>query len=78
MHTASFPHQPALPAESPLAMPTQALSRFDEQTRRKPIHTHPTPLLYRLITFGGGLVLTGYGTFEMYRVVSVTSVTLLC
>ena len=69
--------QPALPPESPLAMPTQALSRFDEQTRRTPINTHPDPLFYRILTFGGGLLLTGYGTFEMYRVVSVTSVTFL-
>lgn len=68
---------PALPPESPLAMPTQALSRFDEQSRRSPINTHPSPVFYRLLTFGGGLLLTGYGTFEMYGVVSVTSVTLL-
>ena len=73
-HTAP---QPALPAESPLAMPTQALSRFDEQTRRTPINPQPNPLFYRIVTFGGGLLLTGYGTFEMYRVVSVTSVTFL-
>ena len=69
--------QPALPPESPLAMPTQALSRFDEQTRRTPINTHPSPIFYRILTFGGGLLLTAYGTFEMYRVVSVTSVTFL-
>lgn len=68
---------PALPPESPLAMPTQALSRFDEQSRRTPVNTHPSPVFYRLLTFGGGLLLTGYGTFEMYGVVSVTSVTLL-
>ena len=68
---------PALPPESPLAMPTQALSRFDEQSRRSPVNTHPSPVFYRLLTFGGGLLLTGYGTFEMYGVVSVTSVTLL-
>ena len=73
-HTAP---QPALPPESPLAMPTQALSRFDEQTRRTPINPQPKPLFYRIVTFGGGLLLTGYGTFEMYRVVSVSSVTFL-
>ena len=69
--------RPALPPENPLAMPTQALSRFDEQTRRKAINPQPSYLFYRIVTFGGGLVLTGYGTFEMYRVVSVTSVTFL-
>ena len=69
--------RPALPPENPLAMPTQALSRFDEQTRRKAINPQPSYLFFRIVTFGGGLVLTGYGTFEMYRVVSVTSVTFL-
>ena len=77
MHDPSPLLKPALPAESPLAMPTQALSRFDEQARRTPINPQPVPVLNRIIAFGGGLLLTGYGTFEMYKVVSVTSVTLL-
>ena len=77
MLDASSLQKPALPAESPLAMPTQALSRFDEQTRRTPLNPQPVPVLNRIIAFGGGLLLTGYGTFEMYKVVSVTSVTLL-
>ena len=77
MHDASPALHPALPPENPLAMPTQALSRFDEQTRRPPLTNHPTPVFFRIVTFGGGLLLTGYGTFEMYKVVSVTSVTVL-
>lgn len=77
MLDAKTDYQPALPPESPLAMPTQALSRFDEQTRRTPVNPQPNPVLYRVLTFGGGLLLTAYGTMEMYRVVSVTSVTFL-
>ena len=68
---------PALPPETPLTMPSQALSRFDKSQRRQPLVRHAKPILSRLFVFGGGLMLTGYGAFEMYGVVSVSSVTIL-
>ncbi len=69
--------KPALPPETPLPMPSQALSRFDKSQRRQPLVRHAKPILSRLFVFGGGLMLTGYGAFEMYGVVSVSSVTIL-
>ncbi len=69
---------PAMPEESPLQMPTQSLSHFDPATeRRKPIHPLRAPLLARLATFGGGLALTIWGGYEMYRVIDVGGITLL-
>lgn len=69
--------KPALPPESPMAMPSQALSRFDASQRRTLITRHAKPWLSRLFVFGGGLLLTAYGAYEMYGVVSVSSVTIL-
>ena len=69
--------KPALPPETPLPMPSQALSRFDASQRRTPFARHAKPILSRLFVFGGGLALTGYGAYEMYGVVSVSSVTIL-
>ncbi|ACK49682.1 glycosyl transferase family 2 [Methylocella silvestris BL2] len=70
---------PAMPAEAPLDMPTQSLSRFDPSTRRKNVLRHPWlgVLFARLFVFGGGLALTCYGAYEMYEVVAVGGVTLL-
>ncbi len=67
----------ALPPENPLPMPSQALSRFDASQRRTPFARHAKPVMSRLFVFGGGLLLTGYGAYEMYGVVSVSSVTIL-
>ncbi|PNG25249.1 glucans biosynthesis glucosyltransferase MdoH [Methylocella silvestris] len=69
----------AMPAESPLDMPTQSLSRFDSSSRRKNVLRHPWlgVMFARLFVFGGGLALTCYGAYEMYEVVAVGGVTLL-
>ena len=69
--------QPALPPENRLDMPVQSLRRFGAAEVRQPIKPYRPPYLSRLFVFGGGLALTGWGAFEMYRVVSVSSVTLL-
>lgn len=68
---------PALPPENRLDMPVQSLRRFGPDEVRKPVRPYHPPYLARLFVFGGGLALTGWGAFEMYRVVSVSSVTLL-
>ena len=68
---------PAMPPEQPLDMPTQSLSRFDRRDRRawcNAVH-RSTPWLARIVVFGGGLSLLGFGTAEMYRVVNVGGVT---
>ncbi|MFO1114586.1 MAG: glucans biosynthesis glucosyltransferase MdoH [Beijerinckiaceae bacterium] len=70
---------PTMPPESALAMPVQSLSRFDKSQRRHWVlkSSQNTPWLARLAVFGGGLALTAYGAYEMYRVVDVGGVTLL-
>jgi membrane glycosyltransferase len=68
---------PPMPAEAPLVMPEQALFRFDAATeRRKPIVARAAPWLARFVVFGGGLALTGWGGYEMYRVIDVGGITL--
>ena len=75
---------PPLPAEAPLAMPTQSL-------RQAPPHQaspHQAPLrssrsasapramaARRLLVIGGAIVMTGFGTREMYRVLAVNGAT---
>ena len=69
---------PALPPESPVAMPEHSLSRFDKaKERRKSLTRHIAPWLSRLVAFGGGFALTGWGAYEMYRVVDVGGITFL-
>lgn len=69
----------ATPAEAPLSMPTQSLSRFDARARRKPLREHPfaTALLARVFVFGAGLALTVYGANEMYGVINVGTISAL-
>jgi membrane glycosyltransferase len=68
---------PAMPEEAPLAMPEQALYRFDPKTqRRKMTHKRRQPWLSRTLTFGGGLALSVWGGYEMYRVIDVGGITL--
>ena len=77
---AVVPHavdRPALPAEAPLAMPTQSLRRFDRASRRRPLRRIASPWLVRAFVFAGSLSLTAWGAVEMYRVVSVSNVTIL-
>jgi membrane glycosyltransferase len=70
---------PALPPEKHLAMPTQSLRTWSAANERRPQapHLHSTPWLARLFVFGGALLLTGYGAWEMYQVVSVSRTTIL-
>jgi len=69
---------PAMPPESPVAMPEQSLSHFDKaKERRKSIVRHVAPWFSRLVAFGGGFALTGWGAYEMYRVVDVGGITFL-
>ena len=69
--------EPPMPPASPLAMPTQSLTRFSPSERRRRVIARAKPWLARLAVFGGGLALTGYGTWEMWNVVSVGGVTAL-
>jgi membrane glycosyltransferase len=67
----------SMPDVALLEMPTQSLARFDKKRLRQRLAPQlwTTPWLARLITFGGGLALTAYGAYEMYRVVEVGGVT---
>src|SRR5919107_574506 len=69
----------AMPPEKRLDMPTQSLRHWSESEERKPLQQHPKlgTRLARLFVFGGGLLLTAYGTYEMYQVVSVSRTTVL-
>jgi membrane glycosyltransferase len=68
-----------MPPEKHLEMPTQHLRRWSASQERKPVAPHPRlgTWLARLFVFGGGLLLTAYGTYEMYQVVSVSRTTVL-
>jgi membrane glycosyltransferase len=72
-----FAEQPALPPEAPLPMPVQSLSVYSRQQARKPLRRRAPPWLVRAFVFAGSLSLTGWGAFEMYKVVSVSGVTVL-
>ncbi len=69
----------SMPAESLLPMPVQYLDRFDKSQRRDWAHvsSKSIPLLARCVVFGGGLALTVYGAFEMYKVIDVGPITTL-
>ncbi|MCB8820817.1 glucans biosynthesis glucosyltransferase MdoH [Microvirga rosea] len=71
--------EPSMPPENRLEMPTQSLRRWSSSNERKPIIMRaPWRMrLARLFVFGGALILTGYGTYEMYQVVSVSRTTVL-
>lgn len=69
----------AMPAESPLAMPIQSLTRFDRRTRRRAhdqSHNWGT-FFSRICVFAGGLALTAYGANEMFGVINVGTITFL-
>jgi membrane glycosyltransferase len=66
-----------MPEEAHLAMPEQALFRFDPaKERRKMTKKRAAPWLARLLTFGGGLALSVWGGYQMYRVIDVGGITL--
>jgi membrane glycosyltransferase len=71
--------EPILPPEKRLEMPTQHLRRWSASQERESVQRHPRlgTWLARLFVFGGGLLLTAYGTYEMYQVVSVSRTTIL-
>jgi membrane glycosyltransferase len=71
---------PPTPVENRLSMPAQNLFKFDRrQNFRKPLAPKlwQTPWLARLVTFGGGLALTVYGGWQMYKVIDVGGVSTL-
>ncbi len=70
---------PAMPPETPLAMPVQELSRWSHAEERRPVASDPyhAPWLARLFVFAGAAALTAYGAYEMYQVVSVSRTTVL-
>ncbi len=69
----------ATPPENRLDMPVQSFRRWKGSERRAPAvpAAWRTPWLARLFVFGGAWVLTGYGAWEMYNVVSVSRTTFL-
>lgn len=62
----------AMPPEAPLAMPVQDLSRWDPGTGHRPARSHRNQWPERLLVFGGALVLTAYGGWQMVETVSVS------
>ena len=74
---AALQRRAAMPPEKHLDMPTQSLRRWSKAggavscDRR----LHDSPWLARLFVFGGALLLTAYGSYEMYQVVSVSRTT---
>ena len=75
----SASEEPATPPENRLQMPVQSFRRWKSSDRRKPTlpEMWKTPWLKRLFVFGGGMLLTAYGAWEMYSVVSVSRTTSL-
>jgi membrane glycosyltransferase len=69
----------ALPPAAPLAMPEQSLSAWGVNTVRERLRPDvwTTPWLARFVAFGGMLLLTGFGAYQMYRVVDAGGVTML-
>src|SRR6185437_13062093 len=57
---------PAMPCESPLAMPIQSLYHFDrlKDRGRRPPSSGFWSWLSRLIVFGGAFALTAYGAYQ--------------
>ena len=68
-----------MPPENRLDMPTQSLRRWSSKQERAFVapDLYRVPILQRLFVFGGALILTGYGAYEMYQVVSVSRTTVL-
>ncbi len=64
----------SMPGYAPLAMPAQSFRRFSRRERRAWVNPRlsVTPILARLVVFGGALALTAYGAYQMYKVVGVS------
>ena len=73
-----MPLEAVLPPESPLDMPLQSLDQWAGDTRVGADSTSASIWLARLLVFGGGIIVTCYGGYEMYQVISIgPSVTFL-
>lgn len=69
---------PAMPEEAHLDMPEQNLFRFDPAKERRPrTIKRAQPWISRTLTFGGGLALTVWGGWQMYRVIDVGGISFL-
>ena len=70
---------PAMPPEQPLEMPTQRLRRYDKSKRHVAARWPGAwrAWLARLVVFGGGLAVTVYGGWQMWKVIDVGGVTTL-
>jgi len=68
-----------MPPERHIAMPTQSLNRWTDGEERKLVRpeAYKRHTLVRLFVFGGAFLLTAYGAYEMYQVVSVSRTTIL-
>ena len=67
----------SMPSFAPLAMPAQSFRRFSQGDRRAlvaPRLARP-PILTRLAVFGGAMAMTAYGAYQMFKVVSISTVT---
>ncbi|MGL4727751.1 MAG: glucans biosynthesis glucosyltransferase MdoH, partial [Bosea sp. (in: a-proteobacteria)] len=71
--------RPALPPETPLDMPAQSFRRWRASDGRPGAARArmPVPWVSRVLVFGGAMLLTAYGAWEMYNVVSVSRTTAL-
>lgn len=69
----------ATPPENRLEMPVQSFRSWKASEARRPADPEAwrTPWLARAFVFGGAWVLTAYGAWEMYHVVSVSRTTFL-
>ncbi len=67
----------SMPGFAPLAMPAQSFKRFSRRDRRALIAPRPArpAILTRLFVFGGAFALTAYGANQMFKVVSVGTIT---
>jgi membrane glycosyltransferase len=72
-------HAPAMPAEMPLAMPTQSLTSWSVQERARPFDKvgAKATILARLFVFGGGLLVTTFGAWQMYEVIAFGGIAFL-
>jgi membrane glycosyltransferase len=71
--------EPSVPPESRLDMPVQSLARWSKMEERllaAPERAR-APWAARAFVFGGAALLTAYGAYEMYQVVSVSRTTVL-
>lgn len=68
-----------MPPEQHIAMPTQNLGKWSRSDERKLVRpeAYNRHTLVRLFVFGGAFLLTAYGAYEMYQVVSVSRTTVL-